>query len=84
MYHGRTAPDVHRTLKWAFVEAGNIVPVQSQRLAGRHVLSLYSRLRRRRNHPKAVVAVGRHLAEAAYWILTKREAYRDPVREPQR
>jgi transposase len=80
IHHGRTAADVNRTLKWAFVEAGNIVPAQSQRLAGRHVLSLYARLRRRRNHAKAVVAVGRHLAEAAYWILTKQEAYRDPVR----
>ncbi len=82
IYHGRTAPDVNRTLKWAFVEAGNMVPAQSRRLGGRHVLGLYTRLRQRRNHYKAVVAVGRHLAEAAYWILTKGEAYRDPLCRP--
>ena len=84
IYHGRTAPDVNRTLKWAFVEAGNMVPAQSRRLGGRHVLGLYTRLRQRRNHYKAVVAVGRHLAEAAYWILTKGEAYRDPLCRPSR
>lgn len=84
LYHGRTAPDVNRTLKWAFVEAGNLVPAQAQRLAGRHVLGLYARLRQKRNHYKAVVAVGRHMAEAAYWILTKGEAYREPQRRPSR
>ena len=26
----------------------------------------------------AVVAVGRHLAEAAWWVLTKLEVYREP------
>lgn len=84
IHHGRIASDVNRTLKWAFVEAGNIVPAQAQRLTGRHVLRLYSRLRRRRNHCKAVVAVGRHLAEAAYWVLTKRQAYRDPTSDPSK
>jgi transposase len=84
IHHGHTAPDVNRTLKWAFVEAANMTPAQSQRLADRHVLRLYSRVRRRQNHFKAVVAVGRHLAEAAYWILTKREAYRDPLSPPRR
>ena len=31
-----------------------------------------------KNHQKAVVAVARHLAEAAYWVLTNQEVYRDP------
>ncbi len=79
IHHGRTAAEVNRTLKWAFVEAGNLAPTQARRMPERHVLRLYGRVRRRRNHYKAVVAVGRHLAEAAYWILTKREAYREPA-----
>jgi len=29
-------------------------------------------------HQKAVVAVARHLAEAAWWVLTKQEVYREP------
>jgi hypothetical protein len=36
-------------------------------------------VKRRRDHQKAVGAVGRHLAEATYWMLKKKEAYRDPA-----
>jgi hypothetical protein len=43
------------------------------------VLRLYQRIRARKNHQKATVAVARHLAEAAYWVLRKKEAYREPV-----
>jgi hypothetical protein len=39
---------------------------------------LYQRIKRAKNHQKAVVAVGRHLAEAAWWVLTKLEVYREP------
>ena len=49
--HTRLGPvcrDVNHHLKWAFVEAANLV------------------------------AVARHRAEAAYWILKKREVYREP------
>jgi hypothetical protein len=41
----------------------------SHRRRGSHVLRLYQRVRRKKNHQKAVVAAARHLAEAAYWIL---------------
>jgi hypothetical protein len=42
------------------------------------VVRLYQRIKRAKNHQKAVVAVGRHLAEAAWWVLTKQEVYREP------
>lgn len=79
--HTRLGPvcrDVNHHLKWAFVEAANLVAVNQRRLGPCHVLGLYKRLRQKKNHQKAVVAVGRHLAEAAYWVLKKREAYREP------
>jgi hypothetical protein len=38
---------------------------------------LYKRISRRKGHGKAVVAVGRHLAEATYWVLKKKEPYSD-------
>ncbi|PMP96127.1 MAG: hypothetical protein C0168_03575 [Candidatus Aminicenantes bacterium] len=38
---------------------------------------LYFRLRAKKGHSKAVVAVARHLAEADYWILKKKEPYRE-------
>jgi hypothetical protein len=39
---------------------------------------LYQRIKRSKNHQKAVVAVARHLAEAAWSVLTKLEVYREP------
>jgi len=75
---GQVCGNVNRTLKWAFVEAGNLVVVNQRRLAGTHVVRLYQRIKRAKNHQKAVVAVGRHLAEAAWWVLSKQEVYREP------
>ena len=48
-----------------------------------HVVRLYQSVKRRKNHQKAVVAVARHLAEAAWWVLTKQEVYREP-RSPRK
>jgi transposase len=75
---GQVCSNVNRNLKWAFVETGNLVVINQRRLAGTHVVRLYQRIKRAKNHQKAVVAVGRHLAEAAWWLLTKQEVYREP------
>jgi transposase len=75
---GQVCGNVNRNLKWAFVEAGNLIVLNQRRLAGTHVVRLYQRLKRAKNHQKAVVAVARHLAEAAWWVLTKQEVYREP------
>jgi transposase len=75
---GQICGDVNRYLKWAFIEAGNLVVIHQRHLAGQHVVRLYQRVKRKKNHQKAVVAVARHMAEAAYWILKKQEVYRDP------
>ncbi len=77
--YGRTRPDVNRYLKWAFSEAANSVAVNYQRCPGRHVSELYARLRRRKGHRQAVGAVARHLAEAAYHVLSRQQEYRDPA-----
>jgi transposase len=79
---GQICGDVNHYLKWAFIEAANLVVIHQRHLAGRHVVRLYQRVRRKRNYQKAVVAVARHLAEAAYWILKKQEVYREP--QPKR
>ena len=75
---GRLRPDVNRYLKWAFVEAANVVCLHHRRRPERHVSKLYVRLRHRRGHPKAIGAVARHLAEAAYYVLKRDRVYRDP------
>jgi transposase len=75
--YGRTRPDVSHYLKWAYAEAGNSVAVNSKRFPCRHVSELYRRVRTRRGHSTAVGAVARHLAEATYWMLSKKEPYRE-------
>jgi transposase len=75
--HGRLRPDTNRYLKWAFSEAGNSVAVNRSNMSHRHVGKLYGRVRYRAGHAKAVGAVARHLAESAYWMLSRKEAYRE-------
>ena len=77
-FFGKVRPDVNRYLKWALVEAANIVVINQGRWSSRHVVRLYGRIKERKGHAKAVVAVARHLAEAAYWILRKNEPYKEP------
>lgn len=76
--YGKVRSDVNRYLKWAFIEAANIVVLHQARWNDRHMVRLYRRIRQRRGHAKAVVAVARHLAEATYWMLTKNEPYKEP------
>jgi transposase len=75
---GQVCGNVNWNLKWAFVETGNLIVINQRRLAGTHVVRLYQRIKRKKNHQKAVVAVARHLAEAAWWVLTRQEVYREP------
>ena len=76
---GPTSRMANHYLKWAFVEAANCVVMQKQRYAQRHVVKLYERLHASKNHGKAAVAVARHLAEASWWVLTKKQGYREPA-----
>jgi transposase len=76
--YGRVHPDVNRYLKWAFVEAANVIVMHQKRLGDVHVVRLYKRLRQRKGHGRAVTAVARHLAEAAFWVLKKQQPYPQP------
>jgi len=76
--YGPLRSDVNRYLKWAFVEAANGVCRIRRRHRQRHTTRLYERIARRRGHQKAIGAVARHLAEAAFWMLTRGESYREP------
>jgi len=82
--YGPLRADVNRYLKWAFAEAANSVAVNHTRCPDRHVSRLYTRLRQRKGHAKAVGAVARHLAEAAYHVLSGQQVYRDPAGAPGR
>lgn len=76
--YGTLRADVNRYLKWAFAEAGNSVAVNHTRHPDWHVSQLYRRLRGRKGHHKAIGAVARHLAEAAFHVLRRKQMYRDP------
>lgn len=76
--HGRLRQDVNRYLKWAYLEAANTISANRKHWPDRHVVRLYNRLKHRRGHATAIGALARHLAESTYWILTKKEKYRDP------
>jgi transposase len=81
MRFGRLRPDVNRYLKWAFVEAANCVRLHAKSHPDHHVTRLYQRVAYRRGHQKAVGAVARHLAEAAFHVLSRNETYKEPQRK---
>jgi hypothetical protein len=60
------------------METANLIVINQRRLAGTHLVRLYQRIKPAKNHQKAVVAVGRHLAEAAWWVLANQEVYGEP------
>lgn len=75
---GQLRSDVNHYLKWAFIEAANVIGTHRRRWTNRYVIRLYERVRSRRGHQTAAGAIGHHLAEATYWVLTRREVYREP------
>jgi transposase len=81
--YGRLRKQSNQYLKWAFIEAANVI-VRQRRHANwrvKHVTILYERIRQRKGHSVAVGAVARHLSEAAFWMLRKQEPYKDPARK---
>lgn len=84
-HYGRMRKQSNQYLKWAFIEAANVVVLKhtSPKWRSRHVARLYLRMRSRKGHKIAVGALARHLAEAAYWVLTKCEPYREPAASRQ-
>jgi transposase len=76
---GQLRTDVNHCLKWAYAEAANCICINHKKFPDRHVSRLYQRIRQRKGHAKAVGAVSRHLAEASFYVLTRREPYKDPA-----
>lgn len=76
--YGKLRSDVNRYLKWAFMEAANSICLNQRHYPERHATKLYKRIKARKDHPKAIGAVARHLAEATYHVWIKEMPYRDP------
>jgi transposase len=81
-WRGSTGKDCNHYLKWAFVEAANTIVARQKKWEEKHVhvVSLYRRVKATTKlSGKAKVAVARHLAEAAWWILTRKRDYCEPT-----
>jgi transposase len=81
-WRGSTPTDCNHYLKWAFVEAANTIVARQEKWADKHIhtVDLYRRVKATTKLPgKAKVAVARHLAEASWWILTRRKDYCEPT-----
>jgi transposase len=83
-HHGRMVKQCNTYLKWAFIEAANVIVAHRHHpnWGRKYVVHLYERTRRRKGHAVAVGAVARYLAESTYWVLTKGEPYREPAPRP--
>ena len=79
VWQGPTPRSANHFLKWAFVEAANVIVSHQKQWPERHVVRCYQRLKASKCHGKAATAVARHLAESSWWILTKKQAYREPA-----
>jgi len=68
-------------LKWAFIEAANVVVRHRHHPAWKvtYVCQIYDQVSQRKGHAVAVGAVARHLAEGAFWILKRQQPYRPPA-----
>ena len=77
--YGMMRMESNQFLKWALIEAVNAISAHhAQRgCTSRHISKLYIRVRAKRGASVAIGAVARHLAESAFWILTKNEPYRE-------
>jgi transposase len=81
-HYGRMRSESNQYLKWAFIEAANAISAHHAQpgWTSRHVSKLYLRVRAKRGASVAIGALARHLAESAFWIMTKNEPYREPSR----
>jgi transposase len=77
--YGKLRTESNQYLKWAFIEAANVVAAHHAQRGwiSRHASQLYLRIRARKGSSVAIGAVARHLAESAFWVLTKSEPYRE-------
>jgi transposase len=80
VYYGPMRKQSQQSLKWAYVEAANVIVRVRHHPNWRHkhAVRLYEATAQRRGHAVAVGAVARHLCEASYWMLKKGEEYREP------
>ncbi len=78
---GHMRKPCNQYLKWAFIEAANVVVRHRHHPAWKtkYVCQIYDQVSQRKGHAVAVGAVARHLAESAFWIIKRQQPYRPPA-----
>jgi transposase len=76
--YGSVRKDVNQILKWALFQAANSVIRQQEKYQDSRLIRKYQLIQERKGSQKAKGAVARMLAESLYWVLTKKEAYKEP------
>ena len=76
---GPTPQSAHHFLKWAWVEAANVIVTRQKQWAERHTVRRYQRWKASQCHGKAATAVARHLAASSWWIRSKKQPDRAPA-----
>ena len=61
-------------LRWAFIQSARAAVRSSTPNRFRRI---YHKIKARRGEKVAIVATARHMAESVYWVLTKREPYKE-------
>lgn len=64
-------------LRWALIQSARAAVRSS---TPNRFQRIYQKVKARRGDKVAIVATARHLAESVYWVLTKREYYREELK----
>jgi transposase len=80
-HFGHMRKPSNQYLKWAFIEAANVVVRHRCHPAWKvtYVCQIYDQVSQRKGHAVAVGVVARHLAQGAFWILKRQQPYRPPA-----
>ncbi len=79
--YGRMRNDCNRYLKWAYSEAANSIAVNCDRKKELYLSQMYKKIKNRKNHSVAIGAVARNIAESVYFILKRKQYYKDRALE---
>ena len=61
-------------LRWAFIQSARAAVRSSK---PNRFQRIYNKIKARRGEKVAIVATARHLAESVYWVLTRKEYYKE-------
>ena len=74
MRYGHINKHSNGFLRWAFIQSARAAVRSSK---PNRFQRIYNKIKARRGEKVAIVATARHMAKSVYWILTKKEYYKE-------